>query len=341
MDTDLIRDDIDMILPDILPIIAGYAIDRGSYYKTFRSVSRLFKLVADRVFPNGDIEFANNRKMTLLRYNMVPTIIDLVILRLPDIPDECVHEHYLLSALSAVKWFDFDKLVENLMESKLIKIACIDKTKKSVGRWLLEQMWVSRVFDIWPKCQLDIPFDIFDKRILGIEQYAPLSVALMFAEENNDVDYKFKWRVLSQNKNITREFYLANLDKPWDINFLVHNPGIDFETAKSIDPLKCLFRLDVPWEYLEPNLHNLPTYGMYLNTRPYCADLTKDSTIEDRWEYIIAKLKEKYSFRYSEKYFEFPAPASWKDEEQRFIEPRRLISDGRYRYQYTQWAKPY
>ncbi len=47
---DTILDYLHAILPDILPNIAGN-IDRGSTFKAFRQVSRMFKSCADAVHP--------------------------------------------------------------------------------------------------------------------------------------------------------------------------------------------------------------------------------------------------------------------------------------------------
>ncbi len=316
-------------MTDILPIIARYAIDRGSYFKSFRSVNRLFKSTADKVFPRGDNIFANWRKTLIRKYNMVPTFDDAVMMDLPNI-SVGLPTIPLMRALGFMKWIDLDQLVENLIKNTYFDNDFTSGKVYGKCDYVNTIRWLVEICMMLPR--LEFQSVMFDKTISDLSFYmeyrgrfVPISVV------SANPDYKWNWNDLSINRNVTKEFYLENIDKPWNIRELVYNPGVDYEFAKFLDPMECLYRIDVPWEELEANLQTLADTGFVIYTKPHCVI---SHTCQTRWQKLTAIETEGQKWR---RRCEFILPSSWKDEDQILTTPAIIIST--YGYQENTWAR--
>ncbi len=324
---DTILDYLHAILPDILPNIAGN-IDRGSTFKAFRETSRLFKSVADRVFPNGDIDFANWRKTTIRRHNMVPTQIDSLLFDLPNIPDD-IDIDQLSQALCDAKNINFDQLVDNILCSDMefpgrmgqYHSTVSDEDRMNVGVWVINHMVNHNIHIRVFEHQTTLFNKIVSDRTLEIRSLdliVPLSVIMA-----NSHQY-WNYNLVSSNCNLTKEFYLANLNKAWIKSDVIENPALNFEEARSLEIDKlyqyCICRMDVPFDYLMtrilddwPKTTDKTTLGQptvfTIYTKPFCV-----ATDDIKWEQLLAHMRSNGAvIKYAR---DRMVPYSWKDEDQ-------------------------
>ncbi len=295
--------------PDILPIIARFAVGRGSTFKAFRSVCRLFKSVADKIFPTGDIDFANNRNTIFMKHNMVLNILNSVLMFVSELKgwkwsDELTIPVALQEYLSNISPadiytmffrlgpYDFDTLVFVLtpfykhfnspnfprmphkVQGVSDRLGVPPKAVKVAA--LLMNGIISNSFT-----QPTIISDLYDAImndldiVLLTREYIAQMPLIQKALESGNIDFE----CLSSNPNITKEFYLAHQDEDWDYDELSMNPGLDFEFVETHFKKMCRFqRMDVPFEkileYL-PLIDNSENKIVLYCRRPLCVRTDK------------------------------------------------------------------
>ncbi len=302
------------ILPDILPAIVR-RIDRGSTFKAFRTVNRLFKSCTDALYPTGDIDFADHDRTIAMHHNIPMTKCDTIFACLSDMRhwvDGDPINSDLVCIIESTNISEFYYVCENLrpdlFDVFVAHLVPIQKMKrwhprKRVCRILAKELNVDvklvKVATLVMSCRLspansklydailrDITIDL-DSR----ERLAPLSLI----EETIDV-YEWDFQKLSMNKNITKEFYLAHQDEDWNVYSLLIHTGLDHEFVKTLDWRKdpilredeiemILFeRIDVPWEHL---LEFIPVFinRDIICRQPWCAD--------QRWQELLGLLRER------------------------------------------------
>lgn len=323
-----VYDRLHLILPDILPIIAGN-IDRGSFFKAFRETSRLFKSTADKMFPEGDIDFSHWRKTTIRQYNMVPTQIDSIMLGLPNIPDG-ITANQLMMALYDAKNIDFDQLITNLMDCDIEHIPNTYKAHRNkirMGVWLIELACYHGDFHLQKLFGGQELFeDIISDPSIRMNFKAmimPISVVI------NNPNQQWNWDPLSYNRNITEEFYLANKEKLWSIYGLLLNYSLSFDfLVKQFGHHEVLlYRFDVPWDYLMEHINEVHPQRLVVYAKPYCV-----KGDDEKWNKLVEIL-----LTLGVKVKKNLIPFSWKEEYQ--VMPDKF-SMGRHRYtiKETKWV---
>ncbi len=314
---DDLYDQLQIILPDILPIIAGYSIDRVSVFKTFRVVNRLFKSCADKMFPTGDIDFANHFKTIYRKYHMVPDHYESILL---DPSNISVFPNNMWDLFNFIllhtHLYDFDEMVvritPHLLQIGLIHDEgshCIQKISEKVslspanvlaGLWILEQIH-GKYAKLTPL--IDALVNDVSVRMLCRESVVSLQCVI------DNPQYEWDYDALSSNTNITKEFYLANQDKNWNINSMIFH--LPFEFAKSLvrekdDIRRLLIRRDVTWEFLTENFSYFDKVGrVYIISKPDCVRMD-----HERWKQIMIGFRQTYDISV---YYGIKHKQTWKN----------------------------
>ncbi len=325
-------DQFQNILPDVLPIIARFAIDRGSVFKAFRETSRLFRDVAVKVCPDGDEVFADHYKTIVKKYNIVPKLADSMILDLPEItPAHIFTDKFQWDVLPHTNRYDFDDMVlkltpfcmKNPKMMDYIKLFRPNLTDDEIragyqkidkeyspfnvyhiktGIWLLERLFGNYFNTSSSSKLLDILWNDLNLNVKFREKAVPLKVV------QYNPQYPWNFGYLSSNPNITKGFYLAHKNKNWNRRRLLYRLNFEFASSIALPGDICLLlsRSDVTWDFLEKNIKLLGGYlPLLIKFWPPCV-----GSNTDRINMVLTWL-EQYSIRFRFREITFPR-VSWK-----------------------------
>ncbi len=328
-------DHLQIILPDILPIVARH-INTGAVFKAFREVSRLFKKVIEEAHPEGDIVFADHYRTIIARYHMVLNREEYIYFNLPNIIPDMTRSEFMDLTEQLFNIY-FDELVTNIMpflenvnnndypdDSDAIRQIAEEMVKRDNDSVLNDNNLTQLHVDMIRRVKAGIwiinvnafnDFKDLESSKLFVAIMNNMNIRIEVREymcsldviENNPT-YDWDYSAISSNPHLTKEFYLAHRNEVWSTEAVIRNPTLTFEEAKQIAELSdwgytscCLLsRVDVPWDFLLDNIRRLSEISprIILYTKPNCANTVT------KWRQVVATLYDSAMVIYHDSYME-------------------------------------
>lgn len=231
----------------------------------------------------GDIHFANHITTILRRFNIPPTVEDLTLDERATMYME--KELPFMDAFRGISFDDLDHLSETVVINHLShhmdyseqaeKMGCSKDTARTfVNLWMIIMQFKTTQINT---SKLATNFlNHFDSDDIW-SAHAGLDE---LSKPRTQSDWN--WNIASRNRNITKEFYLANQDKKWHIHTLSVNLSLDFDFACQLSNY-AVFRMDVTWDFLLENLDSVRNDWVQYHIIDIPACIRAPFRIPDNW----------------------------------------------------------